>query len=263
VAQPALHWYAGQDGTPLAYRETGTGRPLLLLHGLTGDGTMWLDSGQAHQFAASGFRVIMPDFRGHGASEKPHDPAAYPPDVLADDVLALIKHLELAGDDLPGDDLAGGYDLAGYSLGARIVVRSLVRGATPRRAVVAGQGMQQLLGTVGKAGTQLRRIFSGDDPPAGSPDARAAAWLRSRGADPVALLHVLDTLVPTTAEQITQIQVPVLVVVGTDDERGETADELAATLSDATLVRIPGDHAHAGASPELGTAMLDFLSGSG
>lgn len=252
MAQPALQQYAGRDGTRLVYREIGSGRPLLLLHGLAGDGTVWLDNGHAHRFADSGFRVIMPDCRGHGGSDKPHDPAAYPKDVLADDVLALIEHLALAGD--------GDYDLAGYSLGARIVVRSLVRGATPRRAVVAGQGMQQLLGTVGKAGSQLRRIFGGDAPMAGSADARVAEWLRSRGADPVALLRVLDTLVPTPAEEMTRIQVPILVVVGVDDERGETAAELTATLPEATLVRIPGDHAGAGASPELGTAILDFLA---
>lgn len=252
VAQPALHWYAGRDDTRLAYREIGTGRPLVLLHGLSGDGTTWLESGHAQRFAESGFRVLMPDFRGHGASDKPHDPAAYPKDVLADDVIALIEHLALPGD--------GAYDLAGYSLGARIVVRSLVRGATPGRAVVAGQGMRELLGTVGRAGTQLRRIFGGDPPTVGSPDARAADWLRSRGADPVALLHVLDTLVPTPAETMSRIQIPTLILIGVDDERAETAAELAAALPDATLIRIPGDHAVAGVSPELAAAIIDFLT---
>jgi len=119
-------FFPGRDGVNLAYREVGEGRPLVLLHGLVGDATQWLRHGQAEAIAASGYRVIMPDFRGHGASAKPHDASAYPPDVLADDGLALLDHLGL-------DD----YDLGGYSLGARIVVRMLVRGATPRRAVVA------------------------------------------------------------------------------------------------------------------------------
>jgi pimeloyl-ACP methyl ester carboxylesterase len=254
VVQPALSWYASRDGVRLAYREIGAGRPLILLHGLTSDGTMWLATGHAERFAQAGYRVIMPDLRGHGASDKPHDTAAYPTDVLPRDVLALVEHL-----DLPA---AGDYDLAGYSLGARIAVRALTHGATPGRAVLAGQGMQELLGTVGRAGTQLRRIFGGAGTPApGSPDARAGAWLRSRGADPVALLHVLDTLVATPAEAIRQIQVPTLVLIGAEDERAETAQELAATLRHATLTRIPGDHASAAASAELATAMLAFLCG--
>ncbi|MGH7745084.1 MAG: hypothetical protein ACREQ5_09835 [Candidatus Dormibacteria bacterium] len=53
---------------------------------------------------------------------------SYPPDVLDDDGLALIDWLGL-------DD----YDLGGYSLGERIVLRMLVRGARPARAIVVGQ----------------------------------------------------------------------------------------------------------------------------
>jgi len=62
---------------------------------------------------ASCFRTL----RGTERAQS-HDPAAYPPDVLADDGLALVEHLGL------GD---GDYDLGGYSLGARIVVRMLAR----------------------------------------------------------------------------------------------------------------------------------------
>src|SRR3546814_14959748 len=56
----------------------------------------------------AGFRVIMPDLRGHGDSDKPHNPACYKPDVLADDAFDLIGHLGLTD-----------YDLAGYSLWGR------------------------------------------------------------------------------------------------------------------------------------------------
>src|SRR4029450_1352759 len=88
--------------------------------GLAGDATLWLRHGHAEAIAGHGFRVIMPDSRGHGRSAKPHDAPAYPPDVLTDDGFALLEHLKL-------DD----YDLGGYSLGARIVVRMLGRGARP------------------------------------------------------------------------------------------------------------------------------------
>ena len=75
----------------LAYRELGRGRPLILIHGYLGSAQSgWVDSGIAEKIAGHGYRVIMPDLRGHGDSAKPHDAAAYPPDVLANDGLALI-----------------------------------------------------------------------------------------------------------------------------------------------------------------------------
>jgi pimeloyl-ACP methyl ester carboxylesterase len=242
-------FFPGRDGVNLAYTEVGEGRPLVLLHGLVGDATQWLRHGQAEAIAAHGYRVILPDFRGHGASAKPHDASAYPPDVLADDGLALLDHLGL-------DD----YDLGGYSLGARIVVRMLVRGATPRRAVVAGQGLREVLGIGGGAGALMRRIIAGlgtFEP--GSRDEQAERWLRSSGADPVALLQVLDSIVTTPVEPVGRIQVPTLVVVGTDDERAASAAQLVEALPHGLLVKVPGDHSTVFAAPELTAAILEFL----
>src|ERR1022692_2543702 len=83
--------------------------------GCSAAGPQLADSGPARALAAQGYRVILPDLRGHGDSARPHDLACYPPDVLADDGLALIAHLGLDGYDL------GGYSLGGYSLGGRLV----------------------------------------------------------------------------------------------------------------------------------------------
>ncbi|MFC7731465.1 alpha/beta fold hydrolase [Actinomadura keratinilytica] len=117
---PVRH-FQGRDGVDLAYREVGEGRPLVLIHGYFSTATVnWIRYGHAAELAARGHRVIMPDLRAHGDSGKPHDPAAYPPDVLADDGFALLDALGLTD-----------YDLGGYSLGARTVVRMLARGATP------------------------------------------------------------------------------------------------------------------------------------
>jgi pimeloyl-ACP methyl ester carboxylesterase len=250
MLNPAVSFFPGRDGVGLAYREVGEGRPLVLLHGLAGDATLWLRHGQAETIAARGYRVIMPDFRGHGRSAKPHDAAAYPLDVLTDDGFALLEYLGL-------DD----YDLGGYSLGARIVVRMLVRGATPGRAVVAGQGLRQVLGVGGGAGSLLRRVSAGlgtFEP--GSSEERAEQWLRSSGEDPVALLHVLDSVVATPVEPVGRIQVPTLVVVGADDERAASADQLVAALPRGTWAVVPGDHSTAAAAPELAAAIVDFLA---
>jgi len=244
--------FAGRDGAELAYRETGSGRPLILLHGFGGSGSHMLDRGPARALAGQGRRVILPDLRGHGDSAKPHDPAAFPPDVLADDGLALVEHLGL------GD---GDYDLGGYSLGARIVVRMIARGAKPGRAIVAGQGLAKVSGPQG--GGQNHRVLSAlvDGVPIepGSADAPLARWISSVGADTQALLHVMNSFVPTPEEALRQITIPMLVAIGDQDERSD-ADKLAALAPDARFVRVPGDHGSAFAAPELAAAIATFLA---
>jgi len=244
--------FSGRDGVALACRETGSGRPLILLHGFIGSGSHMLQHGQARALAELGYRVIAPDFRGHGASAKPHDPAAYPPDVLADDALALVDHLGLRN---------GEYDLGGYSLGARIVLRMLVRGAKPGRAIVAGQGLAKVSGPQGGGPNHrvLTALINGVAIDPESPDAPFARWLTEFGADPQALLHVLNSLVPTPETALRQITIPTLVAIGDQDERSD-ADQLAALLLDARFVRVPGDHGSAFAAPELAAATAAFLA---
>jgi pimeloyl-ACP methyl ester carboxylesterase len=246
-----VYRFAGRDGVELACREAGSGRPLVLLHGFMGAGSHMLEHGRASAFAEQGYRVIVPDLRGHGDSAKRHDPAAYPPDVLAEDGLALVGHLGL------GD---GDYDLGGYSLGGRIVVRMLVRGAEPGRAIVAGQGLAKVSGPQGDGVNHrvLTALVDGAAIEPGSPGARIAHWISELGADPLALLHVLNSLVPTSEDALRQIAIPTLVAIGEKDERSD-ADELAALMRDARLVRVPGDHGSAFAAPELTAAVAAFL----
>jgi pimeloyl-ACP methyl ester carboxylesterase len=136
-----LHHFRGRDGVRLAYRELGEGRPLILIHGYLSTATTMVSAGIAGRMAGRGHRVIMPDLRGHGDSDRPHHAAAWPPDVLADDGLALIEQFGVTG-----------YDLGGYSLGGRTVIRILARGATPGRAIVGGQGLEAVTHTVGRGG---------------------------------------------------------------------------------------------------------------
>ena len=71
-----VHNWTASDGVELAYRETGEGRPVVLVHGLFSDSNVnWVKFGAAADIASRGFRVIMPDLRAHGLSGKPHEAA--------------------------------------------------------------------------------------------------------------------------------------------------------------------------------------------
>ncbi len=247
---PSTHFFDASDGVRLAWHELGEGRPVVLLHGLFSDAaTNWLKFGQAATIAAAGFRVIMPDLRAHGESAKPHDPAAYPPDILADDELALIAHLGLTH-----------YDLGGYSLGARTAVRMVVKGAAPRRLVVSGMGLTGLTDT-GARGDHFKHILTGlGTHERGSPEWMAEAFLKTTGGDPRALLPLLDSFVDTTEEELRAIPMPTLVLQGAEDHDNGEAEQVAALIPGATFVEVPGNHMSAVVKPELGRAMADFLS---
>jgi pimeloyl-ACP methyl ester carboxylesterase len=223
---------------------------ILLLHGLFSDAdTNWLKFGHAEEIAARGFRVIMPDLRAHGHSARPHDPAAYPPDVLAHDNLALIEHLGL-----------GAYDLGGYSLGARTTVRMVAMGARPERLIVAGMGLQGLLET-GRRSSHFKKILRGLGTHArGSPEWMAEAFLKTTGGDPEALLPLLDSFVDTKEEELRAIAMPTLVLSGADDKDNGSSEALAALLPQGRYVEVPGNHMSAVTKPDLGRAIADFLT---
>lgn len=247
---PEPQFFESFDGTRLAWRELGEGRPVVLLHGYFSDAvTNWLRYGHAAAIAARGFRVIMPDLRAHGSSDKPHDPAAYPRDALTRDGHALIEHLGLSD-----------YDLGGYSLGARTVSRMLVTGAEPRRVVFSGMGLEGLIHT-GRRIDHFRNILTNlGQHPRGSPEWMAEAFLKTTKGDPRALLGVLDTFADTPPEALAGFGQPVLVVCGAEDFDNGSARDLADALPDAGYVEVPGGHMSSVTHRELGEAIADFLA---
>lgn len=252
MIEAVAHRFNAPDGVTLAWQEMGEGRPVVLIHGLFSNGfTNWIRYGHATKLVAAGFRVILPDLRGHGLSGAPHESAAYPPDVLADDGMALIHHLGLE---------PGGYDLGGYSLGARTTARMLVRGAAPRRAILAGMGLDGMRRT-GTRADFFRAVLRGiGTHPQGSAEWMAEAFLKTTGGDPQALLPLLDSFVDTSEAELGSFAVPTLVLCGIDDQDNGSAEALAGLLQQGRYRAIPGNHMSAVARPELGDALVDFLA---
>jgi len=250
AGQPSEHRFASFDGVEIAWQALGEGRPLVLIHGLFSNAwTNWIRYGHAARLAEAGHRVIMPDLRGHGLSARPHEASAYPPDVLARDGMAVVAHLGLTD-----------YDLGGYSLGGRTVVRMLVDGASPRRAIVAGMGLSGVTDT-GHRADHFRHIVTGlGTHPRGTPEWTAEAFLKTTGADPQAMLPLLDSFVDTGEAALRRIEVPVLVIAGEADDDNGSASDLAELLPDGRFISVPGNHMSAVLRPELSQAMVDFLA---
>lgn len=247
---PTHHSFASFDGAVIAWTELGEGTPVVLLHGLFSHAEMnWFRFGHAAAVAAAGFRVIAPELRAHGRSAAPHDAAAYPADVLARDIAALVAHLAL-----------GPYDLGGYSLGARTVARLVTLGAQPRRAVLAGMGLEGITG-----GTARRDFFRDAIANRATLKSGSGAWYaiqfaRTTGTDLDAAIHIIDGFTDLAPEALAGFTMPTLVVCGVDDRDNGSAPALAAALPRATLIEVPGNHVSAVTRPELGRAIAAFLA---
>ena len=250
ASSPVNRRFTASDGVALAWHELGEGRPVVLLHGLFSNAeTNWLKFGHAAEIAGRGFRVIMPDLRGHGESSAPHDPAAYPPDILARDGLELVAHLDLSD-----------YDLGGYSLGARTAARMAVMGAAPRRLAIGGMGLRGMLDVHSRAG-HFRKILTGmGNHRRGSPEWLAEAFLKTTGGDPQAMLPLLGSFVDSSEAELRSIAIPTLVVSGAEDQDNGPAEALAALLPQGRYVEVPGNHMSAVTRPEFGRAIAQFLA---
>lgn len=106
-----------KDATRLYYREWGTGKPVVFISGWGLSSEMW--SYQMIDLSARGLRCIAYDRRGHGRSDDPG--RGYDYDTLADDLAALLDHLDLRG-----------VTLAAHSMGSGEAVRYLTRYGSSR-----------------------------------------------------------------------------------------------------------------------------------
>lgn len=241
------------DGTRLAFHRTGEGRPVVLLHGLFSSAHMnWIKWGHHERLAEAGFEAVMLDFRVHGDSDAPHDPSAYPGGVLVRDAEALVNHIGLA----PGE-----YDLVGFSLGARTAIHAVASGALePRRLAICGMGVAGLAEWERRAAHFKRVIDEFDTIKPGDPAYVARTFLKSQGVDRVAARLLLDAMDDFDLASLANITMPTGVICGDEDDDNGSAEELAAMLPNATYSEVPGSHLNSVTKPDLGEAIVRFLS---
>jgi pimeloyl-ACP methyl ester carboxylesterase len=117
------------DGHRIAYESVGKGRPTVFLHGFADSRATWREVGHLDAFLTAGRRAILIDVRGHGDSDKPHDPPLYAPRRLAGDVVAVLDDLGVGEADLVGFSMGGGIALATALFFAERVGRFAMIGA--------------------------------------------------------------------------------------------------------------------------------------
>lgn len=249
MSDVTIHHWTASDGVDLAYREMGEGFPVILLHGLFSSAEVnWIKFGTAAKIAAKGFRVIMPDHRAHGDSAGPQDGAHYPHGILARDLNELIAHLGLSE-----------FDLGGFSLGARTIIQAVGEGLKPRRAAIAGMGLQGLDQWQRRQQFYIDAIDLFDKVSRGDPHWMSIQFMKTMKVDRVATRHVLGSFANVDREWLDQFTMPTLVLIGTEDNDNGSARELADLLPDPTYAEVPGNHMNCITKPEFGERLADFV----
>lgn len=248
---PRVDRIASFDGAELAVHRVGAGKPVVLLHGLFSSAEMnWIRFGHATTLAAAGFEAIMPDLRAHGESAAPHDPAAYPPDVLVRDLKAVVQALA------PGE-----FDLVGFSLGARTAASGVIAGLRPRRLVLGGVGLESLSNWPRRAAFFVDAIDRFGAIRMGDPAYFTVQFMKTMAIDRVAARLLLTRGVDDPPPgSLAKIAMPTLVVSGEQDRDNGSPEALVEALPNARYETVPGSHMSSVTEPALGEAIARFLS---
>lgn len=250
MSEVRLEEVEGHGGAKLAVHRLGKGRPVLLLHGLFSSAEVnWIKYGHAAKLVEAGFEVIAPDLRAHGRSAAPHDPDAYPEDVLVKDALALVAALGLTD-----------YDLGGFSLGARTSVRAVLAGLRPRRLVLGGMGIEGLGNWAARSAFFVKTIDRFDEIKRGDPEYFTQSFMKTMKIDRVAARLLLGSVDDTPPEALGCIAMPTLVVCGADDQDNGSAPALAKALPQGSYEEVPGTHMSSVTQRQLGEAIVRFLA---
>ena len=267
-----MHHFTASDGARIAYEDEGSGRPLVMLHGLMAHGGFFEDQ----RVLAGDFRLIRIDLRGHGGSPEGGQTATV--EQLAEDVAALAKKRDLRG--------AIG---VGWSLGAAVLWRMLTGPEASRfaAAVIIDMTPRVLnaddwdLGLTREA-CDLRTAAIRDDFPTfavnagqaifATPGANGkrttAEWAGSEFArnDPMAIGSVWSSLIDQDFRaDLPGIEQPTLVIHGAHSQLygPGTADHLVRALPNARAVRFErSGHAPHMEEPELFNRLIrEFAAG--
>jgi len=237
----------------IAYLDQGEGDPIVLIHGFASTATVnWAQPGWVQTLTKAGRRVIALDNRGHGASGKLYDPAAYHTRLMAEDARALLDHLGIAE-----------ADVIGYSMGARITAfLAVMHPERVRSAILGGLGIR-LVNDVGLPVSIADALDATSLADVSDPMGRMfRTFAEQTKSDLKALAACIRGSRQTlAAAEVRQIAAPALIAVGTKDPIAGSAHDLAALLPHGQALDIPGrDHMLSVGDRVFKAGVLEFLT---
>jgi pimeloyl-ACP methyl ester carboxylesterase len=230
-------------GVRISYDVAGEGRPLMLLHGWCCDRSWWIEPGYVEQLG-SDYRLVNVDIRGHGASDKPHEAAAYTSDALTGDVFAVADAEGLGRFSIWGQSYGGWIAWMAAAASPERVPAIVASGAWDPRPELEPTEPDEwdhaLRGGGTSALVDLFRINDGAAFDREFPPWARAVTLR---ADPEALLaarapDLWAEGIPD--EDLRSFPVPALLIAGELEDEGDDAAKVAAMIPNGQSLRLLG-----------------------
>lgn len=243
VAAQTEH-FTSFDGVDIAYTDQGVGSPILLVHGFLNSGRSWQNTQIEKDLQEKGYRVIVPDLRGTGMSDKPQDDIYYQNDAEVKDLQLLMSHLKIVR-----------YDAIGYSRGSIVLAKLLTKDERIKKAVLGGMGID-FTDPEWDRRLMFAEAFNGNIT---ETTQGAVAYAKSINAD-FRSLHLQQKYQPVTSiKDLAQVKAKVLVVVGDKDMDNGDPEALSKVFKRARQVTVPGDHNGAWKTKEFSKKVLRFL----
>lgn len=241
------------DGVEIAFLDEGAGDPILLIHGFASNtATNWVDTGWVKELMGAGRRVVAFDNRGHGNSQKLHDPELYGARIMAEDARRLLDHLGIAA-----------ADVLGYSMGSRIgAFLALSHPERVRRIIFGGLGINMVRGMAGTGPVAAALEAPSIDEVANHTARTFRAFAESTQSDLKALAACIrSSREKITPEMLAGIRSPVLVACGALDVISGAAQPLADLIPGAEALILEGrDHMKAVGDRRFKQGVLEFLA---
>ncbi len=234
--------YAINKGTRLFYEVEGDGEPLVLYHGLTGSGERWRDTGYVAGLSDL-YRLVLIDARGHGRSDKPHEPGAYSRSEQAADVVAILDQLAIAAARFWGHSMGGDVALTLGRYHPERVQALVVTGYSPFAA--AGEEAAEMAAWAADLEGGMAGFVAGYEARHGPlPDDARARWLEN---DAAALAACVATMIAESdgrqVADLPMIDTPTMLLVGAREPFIDESRQTAALLPRGVFVPLEGlDH---------------------
>lgn len=241
-----IHYFESFDHQRIAYEDTGRGKPVLLLHGFINTGANWRRTQLYKDLIAKGYRVIVPDMRGNGKSDKPHEEKFYQNNAETKDMMALIKSLQIKE-----------YTVVGYSRGAIIAAKLLSLDKQVKKAVLGGIG-QHFTNPEWDRRKMFEEAFLGKAYM--YPEAQGAVkYAKSIGADTLVLGYLQRYQPATSPKALANFKGKTMIINGDADLDNGDPKVLQGYFKNAKLAIVKGDHNGTYRTAEFSNEILKFL----
>jgi pimeloyl-ACP methyl ester carboxylesterase len=221
--------FAANRGVRIHYEVVGEGPAVVLHHGTSGSGLDWIYLGFVDAMKDE-YRLLLIDARGHGKSDKPHDPAAYELTLRASDVIAVLDDQQIRRADFLGYSLGGwiGFGLSKYSPGR---FSSFVIGAAHPYAENMQPFRDRMPADQPTYALGVDQLFGNLISP---------AWRARLLANDLEALRALTQDRESIADVLPSITVPCMLFVGELDPRLAQVRQCVSQLPNATFFSLPG-----------------------